>query len=743
VSADSGRPRPTAGTARAALLTGCFLLALYLFTARGDLTVVDGRVRFELTRNMAAGRGPVLSEGFAEEKGIARGGKRYSAYAIGLAALSLPGYLAGQALHAAAPSAPAGAAERFAVSLLNAPVTAATGVVIVLFAAGLGYSRRTAVLTALCYGLLTMAWQHSKDCYEQPLEALLGLTALAAAYLGSGPGRGRWGWLLAAGAAAGAAVVMRETTVLFLPGLALLIVWRSASAGRRLGGIAGGLAVFAVGFAALFSPAGWYNWLRTGSPLVTGYMATGVGGNFVVPWYRGLAGLLISPGRGLLVYSPALIAAFFGLRGFCRRQPALAGAVVVTALAYLGFYARYVCWDGGISWGPRFLLPLVPLGALALAEFLERPAASPGRWVWRVLAPVSLLLQVSSVLVSIQIWFYRSWMATLQGLEWRINTDPRYALVVRQWESLGRVIAGSPLGEGPHPGLDFNPSFDFWWLGGTHPWMGGVGVAAGIAVGLVAAWLGLRTWRAFNRLTFADPPAAGPWARAERVSAIMPVYNEERTLAAVLQKVAEAGIADEVVLVDDGSHDGSWAVMQAEAPRLFGENARLVQHPANRGKGAAVRTGIAAATGEVIVIQDADLEYEPADFSRLLEPVKRGEQAVVYGSRFRSEESRFLGMSYLANRFLTWLTNLLYGSAISDMETCYKVLRADLAKGLPLRAERFELEPEITAQVLRRGLAIAEAPVAYRARTKAEGKKINWRDGLQAVVTLVRCRVGG
>jgi glycosyltransferase involved in cell wall biosynthesis len=236
-------------------------------------------------------------------------------------------------------------------------------------------------------------------------------------------------------------------------------------------------------------------------------------------------------------------------------------------------------------------------------------------------------------------------------------------------------------------------------------------------------------------------PLAGPWPRAESVSAIIPVYNEERTLAQVLEKVSEAGVTDEVVLVDDGSRDASWQVMQAEAPRLFGEGARCVQHPANRGKGAAVRTGIAAATREIIVIQDADLEYDPRDFARLVEPVKRGEQAVAYGSRFRSPDARFLGASYLANRFLTWLTNLLYGSRLSDMETCYKVIRADLAKALPLRSERFELEPEITAQILRRGISIAEAPVSYRARTKAEGKKINWRDGLKAIVTLIRCRI--
>jgi hypothetical protein len=730
------------GPARTAALVGCFLLALYLFTARGDLTVVDGWQRFEITRSMALGRGPVLSPRLAEKEiPILRHGHRYSAYALGFAGLSLPLYFAGHALHLLVPAAPDTGPERFFVSLLNAPVTAATAVMILLFAMALGHSRRTAMLAALCYGLLTMAWQHSKDCYEQPLEALCGLTAMACAYVASRVETGRWKWLFAAGAALGAGVVIRETAVLFLPGLLLLIGWNMVSAKRRAGAAAAELAAFAIGFAVFASIAGWYNWLRTGSPFVTGYLVTGLGYRFATPWYRGLAGLLISPGRGLFIYSPALIASCFGMRAFWRRDPALATCFGLIAAAYLAFYCRYNTWDGGVSWGPRFMLSLVPPAVLVLAEFLQWPARSRGRWAWRVLSPLSLLLQISSVVVSIQIWFYHAWVAHLAGQTWRINSDPRYALALRQWQSLGRVIAGIARGKAPQFGPDFNSSVDFWWLGSTHPWMGAAGVVAGIAVGLIAAWLGLQTWREFNRATFGDAPAAGPWPPAERVSAIMPVFNEERTLAAVLQKVAAAHVADEVVLVDDGSKDNSWAVMQGEGPRLFGEGARLERHPVNRGKGAAVRTGIAAATGEIIVIQDADLEYDPNDLRRLLEPVQRGEQAVVYGSRFRSAQARFLGSSYLANRFLTWLTNLLYGSGISDMETCYKVIRTDLAKSLPLRSERFELEPEITAQILRRGIAIAEAPVSYQARTRAEGKKINWRDGLKAVITLIRCRV--
>jgi len=560
-------------------------------------------------------------------------------------------------------------------AVVAAPAAAATAVVVLLFAAALGYSRRTAMLAALAYGLLTMAWPQSRSGSAQPLATFFGISALAAAYVGTRPAAPRWTWLLVAGAAWAAGFAAGEAVPLFLPGLLLFIGWRLVSS-RRPAAAAAGVLAFLAGLTAVGWFAAWYHGTRIGA---TGWMPA------PADWRGSLIAL------ASFIYSPALIAAFFGLRAFWRRETALTAAFAVTAAACLGFCTWQTTY--GVPFGPRVFLPLAPLAAVLLAEFLNRPADSPGRALWRVLAPVSLLIQV--------LWL---------------------------------VAPPGPV---------------FWWLRSPH-------LALGLVTFLVMAWLGLQTWREFNRATFADAtlrsseapslrstsaPAAGPWPPAQRVSAIMPVFNEERTLAAVLQKVAAAHVADEVVLVDDGSKDNSWAVMQGEGPRLFGEGARLERHPVNRGKGAAVRTGIAAATGEIIVIQDADLEYDPNDLRRLLEPVQRGEQAVVYGSRFRSAQARFLGSSYLANRFLTWLTNLLYGSGISDMETCYKVIRTDLAKSLPLRSERFELEPEITAQILRRGIAIAEAPVSYQARTRAEGKKINWRDGLKAVITLIRCRV--
>ncbi len=226
---------------------------------------------------------------------------------------------------------------------------------------------------------------------------------------------------------------------------------------------------------------------------------------------------------------------------------------------------------------------------------------------------------------------------------------------------------------------------------------------------------------------------------------IIPVFNEAATLEALLQRVRAAartvdGIGSfEIIAVDDMSSDESPGILREQAAAY--RDMLVVLKRVNRGKGKAVQEGLKYATGDIILIQDADLEYDPADYPRLVAPVLAGEAAVVYGSRFLGKAVRMRPLSRLANLALTGLTNLLYGTRLSDMETCYKVFRADLVRSIPLRAHRFDFEPEVTAKILRRGVSILEVPISYDSRTKDDGKKIGWRDGFVAIVALLRYRV--
>jgi glycosyltransferase involved in cell wall biosynthesis len=213
------------------------------------------------------------------------------------------------------------------------------------------------------------------------------------------------------------------------------------------------------------------------------------------------------------------------------------------------------------------------------------------------------------------------------------------------------------------------------------------------------------------------------------LSVLIPVYNEETSVAKLVERVKAVPVNKEIITIDDHSSDGTLAVLN----RIPGIT--VISHPVNRGKGAAVRTGLAQAAGDVVVIQDADLEYDPDDYPALLRPFEDPRVDAVYGSRFRGGGS-FLLMSKVANYFLTFLTNALFGGRITDMETCYKLIRRPLFQGLDLTADRFEIEPEITAKLLRRRCRIAEIPIHYNARTA--GKKIGPRDGVAACVALVR-----
>ncbi len=224
------------------------------------------------------------------------------------------------------------------------------------------------------------------------------------------------------------------------------------------------------------------------------------------------------------------------------------------------------------------------------------------------------------------------------------------------------------------------------------------------------------------------------------LSVIMPVYDERDTVAAAVRRVRAAPLEVELICVDDGSRDGSLEVLHTLAAE--GAVDRVIAHPHNRGKGAAVRTGIAAATGDVIVVQDADLEYDPLDLPALLEPIADGRADAVYGSRFLGGPHRVLYFWHsLGNRGLTLLSNMLTDLNLTDMETCYKMVRADLLQSLPLQTDRFGIEPELTARLAQVRARIYELPVRYDGRTYAEGKKIRWTDGVAALWHIVRANL--
>jgi glycosyltransferase involved in cell wall biosynthesis len=225
------------------------------------------------------------------------------------------------------------------------------------------------------------------------------------------------------------------------------------------------------------------------------------------------------------------------------------------------------------------------------------------------------------------------------------------------------------------------------------------------------------------------------------ISIIVPVYNEAGTVAAVIRRLLSVDLpADrEIIVVNDGSSDGTREALAAlpADPRV-----RIIHVTSNGGKGAAIRRGLADARGDVVAIQDADFELDPAELADLVAPVLAGEASVVYGSRFLNGRPDAPFMTVVGNRLLTATTNILYGSRITDMETCYKVMRSDVARSLQLQANRFDIEPEITAKVLLHGHRIAERPVSFKARPKSAGKKIRWRDGVHALRVLVAHRFG-
>ena len=222
------------------------------------------------------------------------------------------------------------------------------------------------------------------------------------------------------------------------------------------------------------------------------------------------------------------------------------------------------------------------------------------------------------------------------------------------------------------------------------------------------------------------------------LSVIVPVFNERNTVAEIVRRMrrVELPVDVEIVMVNDASWDGTGEILKA----LEDSTIQVVHHPDNAGKGAAIRTGLEYARGDLILIQDADLEYDPDDWPRMLAPVLKGKAQVVYGSRFTGERRNMLFTHWLGNRFLSLVTNVLYNTTLSDMETCYKLFDRTVLDGLEIKADGFEFEPEVTAKLLRRGHRIYEVPISYAGREYDEGKKITWKDGYRALWTLARYR---
>lgn len=223
-----------------------------------------------------------------------------------------------------------------------------------------------------------------------------------------------------------------------------------------------------------------------------------------------------------------------------------------------------------------------------------------------------------------------------------------------------------------------------------------------------------------------------------KLSIIVPVYNEEKTVVIILQKILKQKDVKEVVVVDDASTDNSVKLIK----EFSNKKITLLEHEKNLGKGKAVQTGLERVTGDYVLIQDADLEYDPEEIPLLLAPIRKGKAEVVYGSRFTGERRNMFFWHMLGNKFLSLMVNVLYNTTLSDMETCYKVMPTKLMRDLNIKSNDFAIEPEITCKILKRGIFIYEVPISYTGRTFEEGKKITWKDGVRALYTILTTKFG-
>lgn len=231
------------------------------------------------------------------------------------------------------------------------------------------------------------------------------------------------------------------------------------------------------------------------------------------------------------------------------------------------------------------------------------------------------------------------------------------------------------------------------------------------------------------------------------LSIVIPVYNEKKTIAAILSRLEKAKLSQvskELIIVNDGSNDGTTRALKKLEGQLKKSQAfkrtKIIHHSQNQGKGAAVRTGLKHAQGDFVLIQDADLEYDPQDIPKLLKPIQEGKADVVYGSRFTGERRNMLFWHMLGNKILSLITNILYNTTLSDMEVCYKLFKKEALEDIRLTANQFDFEPEITAKILKKGIRIYEVPISYAGREYHQGKKITWQDGVKAIWVLFRER---
>jgi len=222
-----------------------------------------------------------------------------------------------------------------------------------------------------------------------------------------------------------------------------------------------------------------------------------------------------------------------------------------------------------------------------------------------------------------------------------------------------------------------------------------------------------------------------------KLSIIIPAYNEIDTIAEVLERVRAEDFEKEIIITDDCSTDGTREYLRRQP------DVNLIENPCNIGKGASIREAINCVTGDIVIIQDADLEYDPRDYAKMIEPILDGDADMVYGSRFINSRTNMRFANYVANKIFAWLATLLYWTKITDEATCYKVFRADVIKSLNLRCKHFEFCPEVTARLLKRGYRYAEVPISYQARTYGQGKKIKWYDGIECIWTLIKYRFIG
>jgi len=224
-----------------------------------------------------------------------------------------------------------------------------------------------------------------------------------------------------------------------------------------------------------------------------------------------------------------------------------------------------------------------------------------------------------------------------------------------------------------------------------------------------------------------------------KLTVIIPVFNERDSIKDIIKKVNEVNFQKEIILIDDFSTDGTREIIKTD---IFDDNIIKLYHDKNQGKGAAIVTGLTKVTGDIVIIQDADMEYDPNDYYALLEPIIRGDADVVYGSRLSggAPQRVYLFWHLVGNKFLSFMTNILYNTTLTDMETGYKVFKSGVIKSLHLKSKRFEIEPEITAKIFKKKLRVYELPISYYGRTYTEGKKITWKDGFRALWTLIKYR---